>query len=153
MTVIRRDVAVAGHRGDAATAREGLSSDDPSVRATALTALARCAGLTAADLQQASSDDAPSVRRRVAEVMPSLPAEVRVSLLPMLDDGDESVAEMAAWASGELSPPEPDAVSRLSALVTEHDDALVREAAVAALGALGDVAGLPAILAAAQDKP
>ena len=33
-----------------------------------------------------------------------------------------------------------------------HADALCREAAVAALGAIGDEAGLPAILAATTDK-
>jgi HEAT repeat protein len=36
---------------------------------------------------------------------------------------------------------------------TEHDDALVREASVAALGAIGDDRGLPAILAGCTDKP
>ena len=40
----------------------------------------------------------------------------------------------------------------LAALTTGHDDALVREAAVAALGAIGDEAGLAAILAATTDK-
>ncbi|HXZ61159.1 MAG TPA: HEAT repeat domain-containing protein, partial [Acidimicrobiales bacterium] len=42
---------------------------------------------------------------------------------------------------------------RLAALATGHDDPLVREAAVASLGALGDPAGLPAILAATRDRP
>ena len=36
---------------------------------------------------------------------------------------------------------------------TAHADALVREAAVAAIGALGDPDGLPAILRATTDKP
>jgi HEAT repeat protein len=43
-------------------------------------------------------------------------------------------------------------VGALAHLVVGHDDALVREAAVAALGAIGDPAGLPAILAALEDK-
>jgi HEAT repeat protein len=34
-----------------------------------------------------------------------------------------------------------------------HGDPLVREAAVAALGALGDPAGLDAVLAACSDRP
>jgi HEAT repeat protein len=38
-------------------------------------------------------------------------------------------------------------------LATDHADPLVREAAVAALGAIGAEAGLPAILAATTDKP
>jgi HEAT repeat protein len=45
-------------------------------------------------------------------------------------------------------------VGRLVALARDHRDALVREAAVAALGAIGAADGLPAILhAAAHDKP
>jgi HEAT repeat protein len=43
-------------------------------------------------------------------------------------------------------------VEALAALVARHPDALVREAAVAALGAIGDPAGLPSILAALDDK-
>jgi HEAT repeat protein len=38
-------------------------------------------------------------------------------------------------------------------LATTHGDALVRESAVAALGAIGSQRGLPAILAATEDKP
>ena len=44
-------------------------------------------------------------------------------------------------------------VGRLAALVHDHGEPLVREAAVAALGAIGDRAGLEAILAATRDKP
>ena len=43
-------------------------------------------------------------------------------------------------------------MARLAALATDADDALVREAAVAALGSIGDEAALPAILAATADK-
>jgi HEAT repeat protein len=62
------------------------------------------------------------------------------------------VAEVAAWASGERDPSETGAVHALSAMATGHEDALCREAAVAALGAIGDPGGLPAILAATTDK-
>ena len=75
-----------------------------------------------------------------------------VSLLGVLDDPDPVVVEVAAWASGERVPPEPGAVARLIELATGHDDALCREAAVAALGAIGDDVALPAILAATHDK-
>jgi HEAT repeat protein len=44
-------------------------------------------------------------------------------------------------------------MNELNRLVLHHDDALVREAAVAALGAIGDELGLSAILSACQDKP
>ncbi|MBL6630630.1 MAG: HEAT repeat domain-containing protein, partial [Ilumatobacteraceae bacterium] len=44
-------------------------------------------------------------------------------------------------------------LERLIDLARHHDDALVRESAAAALGAIGDERGLPAILAACKDKP
>ncbi|MBV8957269.1 MAG: HEAT repeat domain-containing protein, partial [Actinobacteria bacterium] len=80
------------------------------------------------------------------------PPSERPPIVPLLDDADATVVEAAAWASGELEPAEPGAVARLAALATEHDDALVREAAVAALGSLGDPDGLAAVLAATEDK-
>jgi HEAT repeat protein len=58
---------------------------------------------------------------------------------------------MAAWALGEQGRRE--AVPALCAVAGDHDDALCREAAVAALGAIGDEAGLAVILAATSDKP
>jgi HEAT repeat protein len=45
------------------------------------------------------------------------------------------------------------AVAALVRVAQEHGDALAREAAVAALGAIGHRDGLPAILAACGDKP
>jgi HEAT repeat protein len=69
-----------------------------------------------------------------------------------LADADPRIVEVAAWASGEREPPEPGVVAVLAALVTGHPDALCREAAVAALGAIGDPLGLPAVLAACDDK-
>jgi HEAT repeat protein len=151
----RREAALAGHTGDAATARARLADDVASVRAAALGALARAGALRSADLSTALADPDPLVRRRVAEVVAglgddALTADVR--LVALLDDADPSVVEVAAWACGERSPVEPDAVPALVALATGHGDALIREAAVAALGSIGDVVGLPAILAATSDK-
>jgi HEAT repeat protein len=71
-----------------------------------------------------------------------------------LDDADASVVEMAAWALGERR--ERAAVPALAALAavdSGQPDPLCREAAVAALGAIGDPAGLAAVLGALDDKP
>jgi len=151
VTERRRDVARAGHIGDTPTARAGLSDPAPTVRSTALGALERLGVLTNADLTDGLADEDPSVRRRAAELAAAHPG---VLLVPALDDADPSVVEMAAWAAGERE--EVAAVDRLARLATGdsgHGDPLCREAAVAALGAIGDPAGLPAVLAALDDKP
>ncbi len=142
-------MAVAGHTGDVATARAALHDDSPALRATALGALARLGVLTEADLDAGLSDPDATVRRRTVELAAPRP---RPSLLRLLDDPDLAVVEVAAWACGERSPAETGAVERLAELATGHDDALVREAAVAALGAIGEERGLPSILAATRDK-
>jgi HEAT repeat protein len=145
-------VAVAGHTGDVARARAGLDDPEPEVRATALGALERADALAVEDLERALVDASPSVRRRAGEAAAHLPGDAPPSLLGLLGDPDASVVEVAAWACGEREPPETGTVAALSELVTGHDDALVREAAAAALGAIGDPAGLPAILAATRDR-
>ena len=144
-------MARAGHVGDTATARAGLIDSAPIVRSTALGALERLASLGDDDLFNSLSDDDPTVRRRAAELTAIHPG---TDLLPTLDDPDASVVEMAAWAAGERE--EAAAVDRLSRMAmgdTGHADPLCREAAVAALGAIGDPSGLPAVLAALEDKP
>ncbi len=45
------------------------------------------------------------------------------------------------------------ALAELASTTSGHADALCREAAVAALGAIGDPAGLAAVLSALEDKP
>jgi HEAT repeat protein len=97
------------------------------------------------------TDPSPHVRRRACELAHSFPA---VDLSPALDDVDGSVVEMAAWALGERQDGSAVAsLAELASLRSGRPDPLCREAAVAALGAIGDPAGLPAILAALDDKP
>ena len=147
----RRRVAVAGHTGDLATARAGLVDPAPTVRSTALGALERLGVLGRDDLVTGLADPDPSVRRRSAELAAT---HLDVPVVGLLADPDPSVVEMTAWSLGERE--ESTAVAALAALVPSddgHADPLCREAAVAALGAIGDPAGLVAVLAALEDKP
>lgn len=153
--VRRRSAALAGHQGDVPTARALLTDPDPGVRATALGALVRCDALTPADLRAALADPERAVRRRAAEEAARVlhgDTSIDTAVLRRLDDADPTVIETAAFACGERLPAPAGAVERLSRLTRDHDDALCREAAVAALGAIGDPAGLPAILDATHDK-
>jgi HEAT repeat protein len=144
----RRQAALAGHEFDEETARTLLGDTNAGVRATALGALARMGRLEGDDLRAGLRDADPVVRRRACELTA---AGGRVAPLAALADEDATVAEAAAWAAGERG--ETEAVGVLAEVAVGHDDALCREAAVAALGAIGDPAGLPAILAALEDKP
>lgn len=151
----RRAAAVAGHRGEVAEVRTYLADTDGAVRATALGALHRAGDLRADDLRAGLTDPDPTVRSRAAELVAALRGQgpaADVALIALLDDPDPVVVEVAAWASGERDPAEPGAVPRLAELATDADDALIRESAVAALGSLGDPAGLAAILTATNDK-
>jgi HEAT repeat protein len=131
---------------------------DPRVRAGALGALVRAAGIRRARQawRRATLDAEADVRRRAAELAPILrgPAPV-ATVITLLGDPDAGVVETAAWALGELAAPARagGAVPALIVACRDHPDPLVREAAVAALGALGDPRGLPAILDACRDRP
>jgi HEAT repeat protein len=150
----RRYAALAGHRGDEASARAALTDPDPGVRATALGALARIGRLTVGDVAAALADSSPGVRRRaIAAAVTAHLDGAAAAVLGALHDTDTTVGEVAAWALGELSDRPAGTVAALAETAVGHQDALCREAAVAALGAIGDPTGLEAILAATHDKP
>ena len=145
----RRAAAIAGHEGDADSARGLLHDADPATRAMAIAALSRMGALDTTALAGALGDPAPAVRRRAVVLAIPRPG---VALVALLADPDDSVVEATAWACGERCPPEPGAVAALAAVATGHSDHLCREAAAAALGAIGDEGGLPAVLAATKDR-
>jgi HEAT repeat protein len=145
-----REVAVAGHTGDVATARAGWRSTDPAVRAAALGALHRLHALDVDALATALVDAEVAVRRRAAEISAAYPA---VDLLATLQDPDDRVVEVAAWACGEHESRRDEIVERLIELAGTAGDPLVRESAVAALGAIGDDRAVESIIAACADKP
>jgi HEAT repeat protein len=146
----RARAAIAGHTGEEEVARQLLHDPDPDVRATALGALCRMGRATGDDVSTALGDAEPAVRRRAVAL--ALPFST-VPLLALLNDPDPTVAEQAAWALGERDPAEAGCVAALAAAARDHADPLVREAAVAALGSLGDPAGQAAVVAATTDRP
>lgn len=140
---------IAGHRGDADTVRAGLSDPDPDVRASALTAIHRMELLDDSTFAAAASDRDPLVRRRAATVAGTWPEG---PLTVLLQDTDSGVVEVACWAAGERVV-QAETFPQLLKIATDHEDPLCRESAVAALGALGDERGVPAILQGCTDKP
>lgn len=141
---------LAGFAGDSDSARRGLVHDDATVRVAALGALARASALSDPDIQAGAGDPATAVRRRAVEAAVELDDWKTPARL--LADSDRTVVEVAAWALGELGPRSVGAIDELTLVASEHDDSLCREAAVAALGAIGERRALQAILAALDDK-
>lgn len=125
-----------------------LADEDPGVRATALGALVRIGRLPSGTVARALSDPSAVVRRRAAELAGSLAG---ADYLPLLSDEDPGVVEAACFAVGEVG--DSRALAELCRIAEGHEDPLCRESAVAALGAIGDVAGLPSVLAALNDRP
>ena len=105
-------------------------------------------------------DPDPGVRRRACALAgrglaagAGSPAIVDALIRAVSSDADPSVVECAAWALGEAGAAcGPKEVAALEPVAREHDDPLCREAAVAALGAIGDPAALDTILVALGDN-
>jgi HEAT repeat protein len=143
---------VAGHTGDRETVVEALSHPSATARVTALGAAARLGLLDPPTLAPFLDDPAEEVRYRAVELAARIPEGIDLApeLIEALDD--PGLAEVAAFALGELAlegEVRSRAVVALGRQATTHDDALCRESAVAALGAIGD--GLEHILAATGD--
>ena len=143
---------MAGHQGTAATIRRALEHPDSQLRRAGLGAAARSGLLDEALLLDALGDADPGVRRRAVELAGRRPPSgaLRSRLVDALND-DDGVAEMAAFSLGEWGEDGLGVADALSRVARQHPAALCREAAVAALGAVG--AGLPTILdALAHDR-
>ncbi len=140
---------MAGHTDDLQTALAGLEDTDHAVRAAALRSLERLGALNAATLLRATGDPGVPVRLTAIELAASRP---EIDVTNLLEDHDESVVEQAAWCCGER-PDDHRPVAGLVKLAREHTNPLVREAAVASLGALGSPDGRSTILGAMHDKP
>jgi HEAT repeat protein len=131
----------------------GLTSANQRARILALRAAQRRRRLDASRWLRALRDDSAEVRRESLTLLAHdeiVDERVVGAVTSALGDPDDLVVDAAAFAIGEHL-----LVSALDALVdvaANHRDARCREAAVAALGALGDDRGRGAILAALDDK-
>jgi HEAT repeat protein len=152
----RRHIITAGHSGRSDEARRGLCDPDPDVQAAAFGALARLGALTVPDLARALTTGPATLRRRATDAALSVRGRgSRSALYSLLEkslaDDDPLVVVGAAWFLAERRV--AGAVTALAATARAHDDVRCREAAVAALGAIGHPDGLPAVIDALEDKP
>ena len=137
-----------------------LTDIDPGVRRRACEETARWSGTIAASSDRTPRGDSldadahtdlrePDTHDQPPDRLPKVLAE---ALTDRLLDDDNTVVEIAAWAWGERPPATERSFELILTITTDHDDALCREAAVAALGALGDIRALPTILQATKDR-
>ena len=134
--------AAAGIGRNEKTVRGLLADHSARVRAAAITALGEMGRATADDVRCALGDPDAQVRRATCELAGRL---AHADFTPLLADDDPAVVEAAAFAVGETG--DRRGCPRLSEIARSHPDPLCREAAVAALGAIGDDAGRAAVLA------
>jgi HEAT repeat protein len=142
----RAAIAIAAAHGDEATVRSGLADPVDAIRAAAVRGLVRMGCAQPDDVAAAIGDRSPVVRRAICELASRLDGGGFASLLV---DPVPGVVETAAFAVGEIG--DRGAVDALGVVATSHADPLCREAAVAALGAIGDPRGKPAVLRALGD--
>ncbi len=155
-------ITLAAYAGDVAFVRGELLHADPSCRSAALAGLDRCDALTSEDLIAGLDDPDLNVQQRACELAARfdnfVSGDIDARLLVFLKSNADAMAEIAAWSLGErheerddIDAP-PEIVAALAEVVRTHSDALVREAAVAALGSIGASEGLAAVLHATKDK-
>jgi HEAT repeat protein len=108
--------------------------------------LVRLDAATLPDVTAAIRDPSPVVRRTICELAGD---RVVGDFASLLDDEVQSVVEAAAFALGETRA--RTSVPALCAIATNHVDPLCREAAVAAIGAIGDPKGKAALIRALSD--
>jgi HEAT repeat protein len=133
-----------------------MGDADPDVQAAAIGALARLSALTVADITHVLHTGAAPVRRRATDAALSVRgagsrSALYGALVQALSDPDPLVVVGAAWFLSERRVTA--AVTELVTTARTHADVRCREAAVAALGAIGDRQGLPAVIEALDDKP
>ena len=146
---VRHQLIVAEANGDVLSILKAQGGPDPHSRALALGCLQRLESLEDDVLIGALADEDRDVRIRAIELAFD---RQHVDLIDGLSDEDDLVVETTCWALGEREKPDAESIQALIATATEHDVSICREAAIAALGAIGHLDGLPAILKGMSDR-
>lgn len=145
----RRQLIRAEADGNVPSVLKAQRDPDPHTRALALGCLSRMEALTDELLEVALTDEDRDVRVRAIELAFD---RQHINLLEGLADGDDLVVETTAWALGERHKPSSESIAALIATAADHEVSICREAAIAALGAIGHEDGLPTILAGLNDR-
>ena len=140
---------MAGFNRNFPAIKASLTANEPEVRVAALGAAWRSGLLTPENILPFFSDPSDDVRYRAVELSPRLKDNEGLAPALVLLLRQPELAEVAAFALGELGVTTDDVVTALSNQAVDHDEPLCRESAVAALGALG--CGRQAVLAATKD--
>ena len=132
---------------------------DVGVRRGVISALVRLGELNLHELVSAL-DDSGTARRAIElsahNFVGTMSVDARLAAFASGDDDD--LAELAVWALGERWQEQGERSECAEVLdvvehaTRHHRDALVREAAVAALGSIGAQRSIPVIIAAGSDK-
>jgi len=131
---------------------EFLTSDEPILRRMATTALTPSqASGNVESLETLTKDSDPAIRAAAAEKLGTCGLAALEILADLEDDLDPTVREALATAYGEVDS--PDTVGWLDVAAREDSDKHVKEAATAALGAIGANAGLETLLLLINDGP
>ena len=149
MITTRAETILAEQAGDVRSLEESLANPDATLRALAIGSLGRLKQITLAHIEAGLGDNDRNVRVRAIEVAI---AHHDIDLTPLLDDQDDLVVETAAWALGERESAEDRVITALCRVGADHDVSICREAAIAALGAIGSEAGLATILGGLEDR-
>lgn len=128
-----------------------LHHEDPAIRRLAASACAPRAAELAADLAPLVSDPDALVRAEVVEVLGGAGSPALQLLEGVAFDPDSRVIEALATSYGEIA--DPSTIDWLEEQALSHEDRMVREAAVAALGAIGDERSLDTLLLAVTTGP
>ncbi len=136
------------HTGDCTKARNYVNHKNPRVRAFAIDALAQCGEITAEDIKR--EIDSGELESSLASIRAGKTVGYTFDEYVSRGDLHPLIREAIIFEIGEAKQDRH--IETLHLLATADDDPLIREAAVVAIGNIGDPSSLPVILAATKDK-